>query len=163
MPDARRLLHRCPVLAQGYFFIAQGFFAAQGFALGAQGFALHGFAARLADLCLGAQGLEPAAAGTGVAATMPVTAAIVPRVCSDFLSVDIPYLLGLKFRRLHRRVVTFTSQSGMAAVREASTILSRPVSTKSPMPKKAAPISGFPMRDARAIQSLRAMIAWREP
>lgn len=63
----------------------------------------------------------------------------------------------------HKRVVTFTSHSGMAFVREVSTILSKPVSTKSPMPKKAAPISGLPIWEARAIQSRRAMIAWREP
>ena len=142
------------------------FLAAQGFPFGA-----HGLAAFLAfgphgldDFVLGAQGFAPwAAAGTGVDAIMPPTAAIDPRVCSVFFSVGMRFLLGLKIDGRHRRVVTFTSHSGMAFVREVSTTLSRPVSTKSPMPKKAAPMSGLPMRETRAIQSRRTMIAWREP
>lgn len=149
------------------------FLAAQGFPFGAHGFpfAAHGLAAFLAfgphgldDFVLGAQGFAPwAAAGTGVDAIMPPTAAIDPRVCSVFFSVGMRFLLGLKIDGRHRRVVTFTSHSGMAFVREVSTTLSRPVSTKSPMPKKAAPMSGLPMRETRAIQSRRTMIAWREP
>lgn len=63
----------------------------------------------------------------------------------------------------YSRVVTVTSQSGMARVMKVSTTLSRPVSTNSPIHKKAAPIRGLPMRNARAIQSRRAMMAWRDP
>ena len=79
-----------------YFFAAQGFAAAHGFAAffaaGAQGFTAflafgaHGLAAFRA---LGAQGFEACAkAGSGVAAIIP-RAAIEPRVCRDFLSIDI--------------------------------------------------------------------------
>ena len=63
----------------------------------------------------------------------------------------------------YSRVVTVTSQSGMARVKEASTTLSRPVSTNSPIQKKVAPIRGLPIRDACAIQSRRAKIAPRDP
>ena len=63
----------------------------------------------------------------------------------------------------YRVVVNVTSQSGMARVKEASTTLSRPVSTNSPIQKKVAPIRGLPMRDARAIHSRRAKITRRDP
>lgn len=78
-----------------YFFGAQGFLTfiaegAQGFdaflAFGAQGF--------LVLLALGAQGFVFCAeAGNGVAATRPPIAAIDPRVCRDFLSMDISVYL----------------------------------------------------------------------
>lgn len=135
--------------AQGLAALALAAFGAQGFmalpAFGAQGFA------------------DWARAGSGVAATTP-SAAIDPRVCKDFLRTDMfIFLLLWMVGAFHNRVVTVTSQSGMARVREASTILSRPVKTKAPMLTKAAPIRGFPTRDMRASQSRREKIACRDP
>src|SRR5262245_47713 len=66
-------------------------------------------------------------------------------------------------RDYHSRVVMVTSQPGMALVREASTTLSKPVSTKAPTPTSAAPMSGLAIRDTRANTSRRAKIACREP
>jgi hypothetical protein len=81
-----------------YFLAAQGLpdFGAQGWA------AFLSFGPQGLDILpdLGAQGLEPwAAAGAGEAAIMPLTAAIVPSVCSVFLKFAIDLSLGLKNRR----------------------------------------------------------------
>ena len=150
-----------------YYFGAQGLAAL--FAAGAQGvetFVVFGAQGFMAFPALGAHGFDACAeAASGATATRPPIATIEPRVCRDFLSADIlaSPLGGGTSTGLHNRVVTVTSQSGMARVREASTNLSRPVRTKAPMPMKAAPISGLPRRDIRANQLRRAKIACLDP
>ncbi len=85
-----------------------------------------------------------------------------PRIYSDFFSADILLCCGTS-TWLQNRVVTVTSQSGMARVRAASTILSRPVRMKAPTPSSAAPMSGFPIRESCASRSRRAATACRDP
>src|SRR6516225_4879289 len=51
----------------------------------------------------------------------------------------------------------------MARVRKASTTLSKPVRTKTPMPTSAAPMSGLAICEVRVNKSRRATIACREP